>query len=106
MDLLFSYSLKKTTFILHRHTYSVIEEVIHQKGNLMTQLQAAGCDRPVNRAVDQIYDHLREANAPLAMGYVPDQQWGETYELCRGLSVGTIFPCLHKPFCGKGGARR
>lgn len=98
--------INRTTFFLNRHTYSVIDEVIHQKGNFMEQLQAAGCDRPVNRAVNQIYEHLCEADAPLAMGYVPEQYWGETYELCRGLSAGTIFPCLHKPFCGRGGKCR
>lgn len=36
---------------------------------------------------------------PLAMAYVPMQQWSCVYEddhkaLCRG----TIFPCLDKPF--------
>ncbi|QNM10399.1 spore coat associated protein CotJA [Wansuia hejianensis] len=43
-------------------------------------------------------DHL-----PVAMGYVPYQKWGKTFELCKALQVGTIFPDLCKPFCGKGG---
>lgn len=38
-----------------------------------------------------------------AMGYVPDQIFCKTYDLCKALKVGTIFPELHKPFCGKGG---
>ena len=41
---------------------------------------------------------------PLAMGYVPMQRFGKTYDLRTGLRAGTIFPDLHKPFCGKGGA--
>lgn len=70
----------------------------------MSEIQTTGCcGRTENRCVDRIYDHLREAQAPLAMGYVPDQQWSRTFELCRGLKAGTIFPCLFKPFCGKGG---
>lgn len=72
----------------------------------MAELQKNICGNRENRAVDQIYMHLRESNAPLAMGYVPEQHWMQTYELSRGLSIGTIFPCLHKPFCGKGGKCR
>lgn len=34
----------------------------------------------------------------LAMAYVPWQQWGEVYPLNTGLSRGTIFPELDKPF--------
>lgn len=74
----------------------------------MTELRAdnCGCRRQVNREVNAIYHHLREADAPLAMGYIPDQHWNGTFELCKGLQRGTIFPCLYKPFCGKGGRKR
>ena len=41
---------------------------------------------------------------PLAMAYVPWQTFKETFDCARGLSQGTIFPELCKPFCGKGGA--
>ena len=51
-----------------------------------------------------VYHHLEEADAPLAMGYIPNQHWDHTIELSTGLKYGTIFPKLHKPFCGKGGA--
>ena len=37
---------------------------------------------------------------PLGIGYVPWQQWRNTYEICEGLSNGTIFPCLNLPFYG------
>lgn len=36
---------------------------------------------------------------PLAMAYVPVQQWDCVYEDChRALQRGTIFPNLDKPF--------
>lgn len=41
-------------------------------------------------------DHL-----PLAMSYVPIQEWGETYEGLKALDTGTIFPELDLPFCGR-----
>lgn len=37
-------------------------------------------------------------NYPLAMAYVPWQQWEQTYTLDRGLQRGTIFPELDLPF--------
>lgn len=40
---------------------------------------------------------------PLAMAYVPWQRFGQTYDLSKALAVGTIFPELNKPFCGKRG---
>lgn len=66
------------------------------------------CRVSANRsATDNVYHHLHEAAAPLAMGYVPSQMhWEETFDLCRALTLGTIFPSLHKPFCGKGGRCR
>jgi hypothetical protein len=42
---------------------------------------------------------------PVAMAYVPWQQFQETYELHHALNVGTIFPELNKPFCGKRGKK-
>ncbi|MDP4108656.1 MAG: spore coat associated protein CotJA [Bacillota bacterium] len=45
-------------------------------------------------------------NMVLTMAYVPDQQWDKTYEPDTGLSRGTIFPELDKPFMGKGGFLR
>ena len=65
-----------------------------------------GCTSGSGSLVREIYRHLEMSGAPLAMGYVPDQRWSETYSLQRGLHVGTLFPELHKPFCGKGGRKR
>lgn len=39
---------------------------------------------------------------PLAMAYVPWQNWGETYDSAKALCRGTIFPQLDLPF-GFGG---
>ncbi len=43
---------------------------------------------------------------PVAMAYVPWQQWQNIYEICRGFERGTIFEDLDKPFRGKGGRRQ
>ena len=43
---------------------------------------------------------------PLAMAYVPWQQWRDIYEPCMGFQRGTIFRELDKPFLWKGGRCR
>lgn len=40
---------------------------------------------------------------PIAMAYVPWQQWRDLHDLCYGFQCGTIFQELEKPFQGKGG---
>ena len=45
------------------------------------------------------------AKTPLAMAYVPFQQWGETYGDDEALSKGTLFPELDLPFSGGGDSR-
>ena len=52
----------------------------------------------------EMYSHL--AHLEPAMAYVPCQTFGETFSLDHALSVGTIFPVLCKPFCGKRGVCR
>ena len=41
-----------------------------------------------------------------AMAYVPCQKFTTTYDLGYALKVGTVFPQLCKPFCGKRGGQR
>lgn len=72
----------------------------------MSDMKKSDCGVFDNCRVNGIYRHLAEANAPLAMGYVPYQCWGTTYDLCRSLATGTIFPALDQPFCGRGGRRQ
>ena len=57
--------------------------------------------QPVNRAgfnVCRPGECPPAANADVAMGFVPWQQWECTYPLNRGLFIGTVFPSLDKPF--------
>ena len=57
-----------------------------------------------NTTKDNMYEHLKHLTP--AMAYVPYQQFTSAYDLNYALSVGTIFPQLCKPFCGKRGMRR
>lgn len=43
---------------------------------------------------------------PLAMAYVPWQNWQNLYDPEKGLCQGTIFSELDKPFWGMGGCCR
>ena len=43
---------------------------------------------------------------PVAMAYVPWQEWGGLYAPRQGFCCGTIFEDLNKPFQGTGGCRR
>lgn len=43
-------------------------------------------------------------NTPLAMSYVPFQQWGEVYDEDEAFNAGTLFPELNYPF-ERGGGR-
>ncbi len=45
-------------------------------------------------------------NMPLAMAYVPWQNWQDIYEVHKGIHRGTIFEELDKPFFGRGGCNR
>ena len=64
-----------------------------------------GTTRPGNNREDcrRIRDELK--GMPLAMGYVPWQNFECTYEPAQGLHAGTIFPELDKPFYGRRGYR-
>lgn len=39
-------------------------------------------------------------NTPLAMAYVPFQQWNQVYDESESLCNGTLFPELDLPFTG------
>lgn len=45
------------------------------------------------------------AETPVAMAYVPFQQWEKPYEQDVALQRGTIFPSLDKPFIGEEAVR-
>lgn len=44
------------------------------------------------------HDSRFPSDTPLAMAYVPMQQWGETYSIENGFCRGTVFPELDLPF--------
>ncbi len=50
---------------------------------------AISCPNTVSGSIDQF---------PAGMGYVPWQQWGQTYTMEQALNRGTIFPALDLPF--------
>lgn len=43
---------------------------------------------------------------PLAMAYVPWQNWRKIYEPEKAFHTGTIFEELDKPFLGRGGCNQ
>ena len=58
------------------------------------------CHMPGTVSKDwEMYEHLNHLRT--GMGYVPCQKFTELYTPEFGLQVGTIFPDLCKPFCGK-----
>ena len=68
-----------------------------------------GCEAEVDTKCSQeMYDCTNTTNdvcgsMPIAMAYVPWQQWGDVFTGECGLAHGTIFPDLYKPFwvhCG------
>ena len=42
-------------------------------------------------------------NTPIAMAYVPKQEWGKTYNDEKGFGKGTVFPELDLPFAPEEG---
>lgn len=55
------------------------------------------------QAICQSEQSIAFANMPVAMAYVPWQDWRSIYEVEKGLCSGTIFEELYKPFLGTGG---
>ena len=55
-------------------------------------------------AVPTPYTKQFACNQELAMAYVPWQTFHKAYDPATALSLGTVFPELCLPFCGKGGA--
>lgn len=67
------------------------------------------CGRRSSGNSDKIEDtciYIHADELPLTMAYVPCQKFHHTFELCKGFQMGTVFPELCKPFCGKRGGCR
>lgn len=75
----------------------------NMSGSIMRErenyLQSSAQNLPGDAAVPRFPE-----NTPLAMAYVPFQQWGEVYDEDDALCAGTLFPALDLPF-GRGGTR-
>ena len=70
------------------------------------QMNRSGCGMNSGMAgrTDQSFSDM--AKQVPAMAYVPYQEFAPTFELKKALQVGTIFPELCKPFCGRRGGCR
>lgn len=69
--------------------------------------RTCGMMRPISGPTSQdteMYSHLQYLEP--AMAYVPYQNLTTIFNLDYALSVGTLFPQLCKPFCGKRGMCR
>lgn len=55
---------------------------------------------------EEIRERDRLNGLPIAMAYVPWQEWRNLYEVEKGFQCGTIFEELNKPFRGMGGCCR
>ncbi len=66
---------------------------------------ACHCDQPYVQNESNTCVQPAKADCPpvLAMAYVKWQEWQCLYEPDKGLSRGTIFEELDKPFKGRGG---
>ena len=65
--------------------------------------QPPGSCRPSSSACCEDRAEYDELNGmPIAMAYVPWQEWQNIYEAEKGFHQGTIFEELNKPFTGIG----
>lgn len=72
-----------------------------QQRNMMRQMRRTDEMERSSRQTGKMRDDL-----PVGMAYVPWQEWGEMYEVCKGFREGTMFPELNLIFCGIRGTRR
>lgn len=92
-----------------------MENCNYRNQNYRNRVQNPGCSRQNNSCQSNACQSEASQNMgcgrsgveamPLAMSYVPWQRFRETYEPCKGLRAGTIFPELYLPFlersCGR-----
>lgn len=62
--------------------------------NMNVGNSSKGCDKNSSLNNDPLL------GMPVGIGYVPWQEWKNTYPVNEGLANGTIFPCLNLPFYG------
>lgn len=73
--------------------------ILHERENMPVYAE------PRKNAVSPSGTSRLPEDMPLAMAYVPFQQWGKVYDSGEALDNGTLFPDLIFPF-RKGGAEK
>lgn len=70
-----------------------------------TAAQRAAVQRSAEQqsCMRQKENQQRLSDMPIAMAYVPWQEWYGIFDLEKGFRCGTIFEELNKPFHGAGG---
>lgn len=100
--------MNNTSFPRNDRSSSDMQNCSRQNSSCMNnqkdQKEGCGCKMPGIKPSQEMYSHLKHL-VP-AMAYVPCQEFAPTFELQKALQVGTIFPELCKPFCGRRGGRR
>ena len=77
---------------------SSVKQPVHSSSSCSCQLPGAKSRNP------EMYMHIDQMEP--AMAYVPCQEFTTVYDLAYALKVGTVFPQMCKPFCGKRGIQR
>ena len=69
-------------------------------------MSASVSSSTLSRSCCNTREHDKLSGLPIAMAYVPWQEWCSLYEVEKGFRCGTIFAELNLPFCWKGGGSR
>ena len=72
---------------------------IQFKGSLNFMYDDVLCMR--DTVLDEQFDKKCVNSLPLTIAFVAMQDWDDLYSADKGLSRGTIFPSLDKPFLGR-----
>lgn len=91
--------------MMHQQDMMYQKDMRMPRNQMHTRNMNCNCDMKERCDDDCIRERDMFYGAPLAMGYVPWQNFECTYEPAQGLKAGTIFPELDKPFYGRRGVR-
>ena len=93
-------------FIKYKETTFSPERIVHGKLSNQREMSCTRRTMTEKPAISgkEMYTHVDHMEP--AMAYVPYQDFTTTYDLGYALKVGTVFPQLCKPFCGKRGKQK
>ena len=78
---------------------------VYGQSDYYGEIEKADCNNyRCNQSI--AYGRKKDMNQPIAMAYVPWQQFDKIYAPKDGLCQGTIFPELNLKFCGERGVFR